>query len=411
MTDSFPNRNSLRRPGLTSESKLGQVSCWLLLVVAVISGGCDSESFVPTRPKELAGPNASLAVGSDVQAHAPSSASGSMHSGVRAIELIAGPLDATDTEVLKMTARTQAGRDKTRVLVAVTGEIDSPGTEADLVRKAIARNPLALIVEPADPADSELAKAVIEARDRGLPVVVMGLPLTGLHPVPAQASGSGKAAGPALGPLVEVVPEPFARSARQLVEAAIRNAGNAKLSPAGGAILVINTADDRFSEDRAQALREALRNAGITAIEEVRFAGQIDKVQAELTALLLAKRKLAMVLSTDLLGAAAALQATGDLGEDRPYVIAGYSAKENPAAFVRAGEYAAIAIYTPERLISKAITTAVAVARGEKVPDRVELKVPVLDSPAHSAAPKKYRAYKKKSETSEAAEQKQEDHR
>jgi len=272
------------------------------------------------------------------------------------------------------------------------------------VRKAIARNPLALIVEPADPADSELAKSVIEARDRGLPVVVVGRPLAGSHPVPAQASGSGKAAGPAVGPLVQVVPELFARSASPLVEAAIRNARNAKLSPAGGAILVINTAGDTLFEDRALALRAALRNAGVTTIEELRFAGKAEDAQAELLALLRVNRKPVMVLGTDLLGVSAALHVTGDSGEDRPFVIAGYSSDDGLANMVMAGEYAALAIYNPEKLICKAITTAVAAARGEKLPDRVELMVLVLDSPGNSAAPRMYRAYKKMNQPSQAAE-------
>ncbi len=412
MTDWFPNSKSLQRPGLMTGSKLGQVGSWLLLVIGVVSGGCDSQSFVPARPMELGGSNAGSAVDPNVTAHTTSlsSASGPMHSGARAIELIALSRDFTDSEALKITARAQAGREKSRILIAVMGEIDSPETEADLVRKAVARNPLAVIVEPADPADSELAKALIEARDRGLPVVVVGRPLAGLHPLPAQASGFGKAAGPAVGPLVTVVPEPFARTARPLVEAAIRNARNAKLSPEGGAVLVINTAGDALFEDRALALREALRNAGITAIEELRFAGNIDNAQAELIALLRANRKPGMVLSTDMLCASAALQATGDLGEDRPFVVAGYSSDDGLGNMVRAGEYAALAIFSPERLISKAVTTAVAAARGERPPDRVELMVPVLDSPGNSAAPKMYRAYKNMNRASTAAEKKREDH-
>ncbi len=406
MSDWFPNGNSLQRPGFMRGSKLGQASSWLLLVFAVVSRGCDSASFVPARPTELGGSNAGSPVGPGATAHttSPSSASGSTHSGARAIELITGPRNLADSEALKTTARAQAGRDKTRILIAVTGGTDSPGTEADLVRKAIARNPLALIVEPADPADSELAKSVIEARDRGLPVVVVGRPLAGSHPVPAQASGSGKTAGPAVGPLVQVVPELFARSASPLVEAAIRNARNAKLSPAGGAILVINTAGDTLFEDRALALRAALRNAGITTIEELRFAGKADDAQAELLALLRANREPVMVLGTDLLGVSAALHVTGDSGEDRPFVIAGYSSDDGLANMVMAGEYAALAIYNPEKLICKAITTAVAAARGEKLPDRVELMVLVLDSPGNSAAPRMYRAYKKMNQPSQAAE-------
>ena len=168
MTDWLPDSDSLRRPGLVTGGKLGQVRCWLLLIIGLVSGGCDSASFVPARPAELDGSTAGSAVANGVTAHAtsPSSASGALHSGARALQLIAGSRDDKDSESLKLTARAVAGNEKARILIAVMGEMDSPGTEAELVRKAITRNPLALIVEPADPADSELAKAVIE-RENG----------------------------------------------------------------------------------------------------------------------------------------------------------------------------------------------------------------------------------------------------
>ena len=68
---------------------------------------------------------------------------------------------------------------------------------------------------------------------------------------------------------------------------------------------MINTSGDRLFEDRALALREALRNAGITAVEELRFDGDIAKAQADLIALLRANRKPAMVLATDMTGLSA----------------------------------------------------------------------------------------------------------
>jgi ABC-type sugar transport system substrate-binding protein len=319
------------------------------------------------------------------------------------MELIVGSRDPADSEALKTAARAQAGREKARILIAVTGDKDSPGSEAELVRKAIARNPLVLIVEPSDPADSELAKALAEARATRLPVVLVGRPLAGAQSVPAQASDPGKPSGPAVGPFVQVVPEPFARTARPLVEAAIHNARNAKLTPEEGAVLVINTSSDILFEDRALALREALHNAGITAIEEIRFARDLNTAKAELIALLRANRKPGMVLTTDNLGLSAALQATSDLGEQRLFVMAGYSPDESGGNMVQAGDFAAIAVFSPERLIRKAITTAASLSRGEKLPERVEVMVPVLVSPANSTTPKMYRRM-------QAARKKQEDH-
>lgn len=88
------------------------------------------------------------------------------------------------------------------------------------MREAVARHPQALIVEPGDPADKELAKAIHEAQAAKVPVVLLDRPL---------AQGAGNTGAPTI--LVE--PEPFADSARQLVASAIRNAKNAKLDPRG----------------------------------------------------------------------------------------------------------------------------------------------------------------------------------
>ncbi len=252
MTYLFMNSKLLQRSEPRPGSKHGLAGCWLLLLIGLVCGGCDSESFVPARPAELGGSNAGLAGGTSVTTPTTSQpfSSTALHSGARAIELIAGPRSPDDSALLKLTARAMAGREKSRILISVMGEADAPGTEQELVRKAITRDPLALIVEPVDPADKELAKAVGEAQARGLPVVVMGRALTGFPSALAQVSDLGKAAGPAIAALVSVVPEPFANSARPLVEAAIRNARNAKLSP-DAAVLMINASADRLSEDRA----------------------------------------------------------------------------------------------------------------------------------------------------------------
>ena len=173
---------------------------------------------------------------------------------------------------------------------------------------------------------------------------------------------------------------------------------------------MINTSADRLTEDRALALREALRNAGITAIEELRFAGNLEKAQADLIALLRANPKSTLVLSTDLLGDTAAIQATNVLADEHLYVIAGYTSDDNLAYAVRGGDYAAIAIFSTQRLIAKAVSTAVAAARGDRLPDRVELLVPVMDSPEKSAAPRMYRTYKNMNSDQTPAKKKQEDH-
>jgi hypothetical protein len=185
------------------------------------------------------------------------------------------------------------------------------------------------------------------------------------------------------------VPEPFSSSARVLVDAVINNAKNAKLAIDGGALLVIDTDSDPLVEDRAQALRAALRGAGITAVEEVPFSRDFDEGKKKVVERLKTNPKLGMVLSTDRVALSASYNAMSNLGEDRIYVVAGYSSDESGATMARAGEFAAVAVYSAERLIRKAITTAALSAAGQKFPERVELKIPVHVSSPRAGAPKK----------------------
>src|SRR5207245_100517 len=97
------------------------------------------------------------------------------------------------------------------------------------------------------------------------------------------------------------------------------------------------------------------------------------------------------ILSNDHTGLTASFQAMSDVGDERHYVVAGYTNDDSSARMTQGGEFAGAAVYSPDRLLRKAITSAVAVARGEKVADRVELMVPVGVSPATSGAPKMYR--------------------
>ncbi len=167
---------------------------------------------------------------------------GSATTGIKSIELIlSSGRDLDELEAEKSAARSEAGNDKARLKITVVGEDGSgqgpPAStlkdQATLVREAIARHPQALIVEPGDPDDRDLAKAVQEAQTAKMPVILLGRAISGV----ATHSGTSTTT-----PTILVTPEPFADSARQLVAAAIRNAKNAKLKPEGGAILLINTA-------------------------------------------------------------------------------------------------------------------------------------------------------------------------
>ena len=98
-----------------------------------------------------------------------------------------------------------------------------------------------------------------------------------------------------------------------------------------------------------------MREAGVKNIQEIRFAGDLDEAKKKVIELLRADRKPGMVFSPDQIGFSASYNGTSVLGDERPYVVAGYSNDESGSIMARSGEFAAVAIFSPERLIRKAI--------------------------------------------------------
>jgi hypothetical protein len=369
--------------------------------IVLLFGGCDPGSFVPPRPAELGGTETELAPATG--ATAPGAAL--VANEARAIELILGPPLTEDAEEVKKIARSQAGLEGIRIHIAVAGEKDALESTSALVQtavaptrvtsvlvgSAVARNPLALVLDEVHGTLPDPAPALADARGRGLPVVVIGGPESGLQREEAKGKSPGASDSPIKGPLIYVVPESFAPVAESLVVAAINNARNAKLTPKAGAVLIVNTTSDTLFEERAQALRGALKRAGIMEIEEVRFAGDLKIGKAKVLELLRSKRKPGIVLSTDHVGLTASYQDISDLGDERPYVVAAFTTDESGATMTRSGEFAAIAVFSPERLLRKAIATAASAGRGEKVADRVKVMIPIHVSPPDSATPKMYK--------------------
>jgi ABC-type sugar transport system substrate-binding protein len=362
-------------------------------VLTVIFGGCGGESFAPPRPPELAGAEAGATTGARPRAGATTPTAGEPSTSASAIELVVGPRDEIASEMLKSHARSQAGLERARIQIAIQGEKGDQATEAELVRKALARNPLALVLEPSDPADRELRKAVDDARGQGVPVVLLGRPLgaaASAEPTARQNASAG-ASSAGVGQLVVVVPDPFAVAAESLVSASMNNARNAKLSPQSGGIVALNPASDPLVEERVRAFRDALTKAGVTAVEELRLGSDSTVDKQQVAEFLKANPKPSMVLAADQRALTAIYGVLSELGETRPYVVAGFSADESGARMVAGGEFAALAVFAPERLLRKAIVTAAAVGRGEKQPERVLLIVPIHISPAKSALAKMHR--------------------
>jgi ABC-type sugar transport system substrate-binding protein len=370
----------------------------ILIATIWTSIGCDSDSFVPPPPEELRAASGSMAdVGTGGTARP------AMPTPAKAVEVILSRHNATDAEVLISAARTQGGHEKTRVKVATLGETESASRQAELVREAVSKHPLALVLEPADPSDPSLAAAVREARVAGIPVVLIGRELTGAPGAesaqadtsggkvaasasPAQIKGAPGSPGAHPAPIVLVTTSPFTITAKQLVASAIRNSKNSGLDPHQSAVLLLDTTSDMFVEDRLTAVRDALKAAGITKIQEIRFERDNTLAAKRLTEFLTANPNLVLIFSLDHQSFIANREVRTKLVETHPMISAGFAADEQLAHTAAYGEFAALAEFVPTRLIRRAISTAVAVAQGKEFQRPIEVPIILHDSPANTGA-------------------------
>ncbi|WP_168221988.1 sugar ABC transporter substrate-binding protein [Aquisphaera giovannonii] len=344
----------------------------VLVGLATLAGGCDSDSFVPPRPPELGGADVPTAPGVSEAARP-------------LIVVEARPISEPESEAIRGIARSQAGLEGVRVEVVAAGA--SAASAAALVDEASGRKPLAILLDVAEPPAADLARAIASARGKGTPVILIGLPAG------AREKAAGDATPPAgAAPLVLVAPEPFETVSAQLVEATLKAARNAGYKPEAGAILLVDPTIDALSAARAQAFRDALGKAGVSRVEEVRFARELADAQPKLDAALKAHPEIQLVLAPDDRGTAAALAALKDQKDRGLYVLAGYAASDSVASMARAGDAAGIAVYSEERLLRKAIGVAVATARGQ-APARAELIIPVHLAGPKAGEPRAFRAY------------------
>jgi ABC-type sugar transport system substrate-binding protein len=339
---------------------------------------------MPARPEELDASGATTVPTSS--ATTSPTAVEAVPSPARAIELVLGKHDPDETEAWKVFARSQAGLSSVKLKISAFDANDPKSNQAEMVREALARHPRALIVEPADPTDPKLAEAISEAERESIPIVFLNQPLAGekaasarMGEKAAKSGGSGAertggaTSSSSAHSVALIAAPPFNPSARELVVSAMRNAKEASLDVKDGALLVVNTASDLFVEDRARAIVAALKTAGIAPILEVRYAQEFDMGEKLLKTNLAANPKLVLVFATDSASSALTRQVIHPLAQQRPLVLACYSGEEHVADLSRTANSAAIAEFTPMRLIRKAITTAVALSQGKEIPHPIDI--------------------------------------
>ena len=190
-----------------------------------------------------------------------------------------GPHGPDEAEVWKASARTQAGLEKVRL--KIVGPARAPGQRKPTwFARPWPIIPACSSSSPTGPADPALAAGrSSEARGQGIPVVLVG-PAAGRGQVghgDSRASRKTKSTASAghqrrwsSWRRSHLPHRPSSWSPRRSA-----HAKHAELEPGKSAIIVVNTAGDSFIPERALAIKDALKAAGITTIEEVRFANDI----------------------------------------------------------------------------------------------------------------------------------------
>jgi hypothetical protein len=346
----------------------------LLIAAAWASFGCDSFSFVPPKPEELRGSGGATPVATSAgPAVAPAP--------TRSIEFVLGSHQPDEAEVWKTSARAQAGLDKAKL--KLVGPAEPPVTQAELVREAVSHDPRVLIIDSPGPEDPPLLRAVEQARSKGIPVVLVGPPPAGAKAATGTGGDSNTASTASPGqqaPLIAVTPKPFSESAKLLVSAAIRHANYAGIEPGKTAIVVVNTAGDPYLPQRALAIKDALKAAGITAIAEARFANEPSEAERAWSASFKAHPETVLVFTLDSVSSSAFRPVMKNNSAHRFFVAGCYIAEGQAADIGSIYHVAAVAEFTPTRLMRKAISTASALVQGRDVPTLVEFPINVSES-------------------------------
>jgi ABC-type sugar transport system substrate-binding protein len=272
--------------------------------------------------------------------------------GVRELVLVLSAEHTRDNDVWEQTAQMQAGRAKRQLRTLRPAPKDPPERQAELVREAAASGAVVLLVEPVDP--KTIGPALEEARDKGVPIVLLD----------RAVEVRGK-------PLPVVEFAPLEKATRDMVDASIKAAKKSGAPPEGPARLIVPVgADDARMRECRDTLKQVLKDAGIRVLPDV-LVPLGDSPEKIIRAMVREKPRPSMVFSTEDNLLANAGMAWGPEQVQGLPVLAGYVADRTKAGSMIYGGCAAVVSLDIAHLAEKAVDTALAMARGETVPDHV----------------------------------------
>jgi ABC-type sugar transport system substrate-binding protein len=325
-------------------------SAWLSLVLVLPA--CD-DSFVPPPRSEL----------SALREQKPPA--------VRTVEICLPDEPTTDREFLEQEFRTQAGLG--HVFFQIKKVSAKSAAQAEWVRGAKARGASALIVEPLGGED--LAQALEQVREEGIPVVLIG------QPVNAGAK-----------PFTLVTHPSFTQPARELMQAATEDVKAAKLPDHGGAVILTNSFKDPQSEERLAELTAALKGANVPLLDTVTFHAGGDAAKKAAAEALKAHPQLNILLAEEDQGFIGASLAKDELKDSRNVILCGTLASSKDLNISAVTQSAAYVDRNTKRVGRLAFKAALDLVEGKSVPNPIMVDYEVHRIPPHpsrEAMPKK----------------------
>jgi ABC-type sugar transport system substrate-binding protein len=315
----------------------GGLAALLIVVAPLVMGGCgDGNPFVPPPPAELS----ALADPKSAPSATPS------------ISLILGPESSTQRDEWVQAARLEAA--KSRVYFTVLRQLptDSSKRQADLIRAALRSD--VVIVEPVD--DPAVGEAIREVRGKGQKVLLAGRGV----PIPGQE-----------GPIPAVAFAPFEESARRLVAAAFKEAKESGL-PADGHVLIL-IKEGTGAEPLVGPIEAAAKAAGGREVVIFRFKGDYTEGLKMIQERIKADPKITILLTVDQEGLTGAVAAIEALKETRSFSLAAVASLDQSLAESFYTQCAGLVNRNLGLFGRDAVQQALRLARGEKVPDLVEI--------------------------------------
>jgi ABC-type sugar transport system substrate-binding protein len=360
-----------------------RAACLIMLAGALM--GCDSFSFVPPKPEELR-ESAGAVPAAVTDTFRPPIASGELPAQSKSIDVVLGPHDADEAEIWKGAIRVQAGLDRSRL--RILGPAEAPDTQASIIRESLAHHPGVLVIDASSPVDPPVLREIDEARRQGIPVVVVGRTPAGekTESKPAgaaEAKSAGSAALPS--PLIVVAPKPLEVSAKQLVTTILRACRDSEVDPGKTAILVSNSKGGPYAQECATALQGALKDAGITKIDELRFSANDKNSVAAVEANLKANPKTVTIFAVDSMTSAVVKDVIKNDASHRFFVGGCYATDDFKGDLTKVIQIGAVAEFAPTRMMRKGVSTAASVAQGRDVPRLIEFPIDIAEPMATPA--------------------------